>query len=176
MLRQFLVSALCAFQIAAGQAYIYTQHTCTVPASGTNLTDDAPAIRAAFKECGHRGRIVFSPTTYFINSVLDIRDLDDVDIDIQGELLVWQRYRTVQDPADNSHSGVLIFNTGSMRLFPWDIKTSQQHSYSAATMYASMAMATEPSTATATIGISLSRNRVIHQTFPAARIKSPSTP
>lgn len=62
--------------------------TCTIKASGTNRTDDAPAIRAAFKECGHRGMIVFEPTTYYVNSVLNITDLEDVDIDIQGELLV----------------------------------------------------------------------------------------
>src|SRR5689334_7931508 len=62
--------------------------TCTVAASGTNKTDDAPAIRSAFSECGLGGKVVFQPTTYYINSVLNITGLDDVDIDINGKLLV----------------------------------------------------------------------------------------
>lgn len=62
--------------------------TCTVKASGTNATDDAPAIISAFNECGHGGDIVFKATTYYINSALNISGLEDVDIDIQGKLLV----------------------------------------------------------------------------------------
>ncbi|KAL6709796.1 hypothetical protein ACN47E_000581 [Coniothyrium glycines] len=61
--------------------------TCTVKPSGTNTTDDAPAIRSAFIECRQHGRIVFEPSTYYINSVLDIQNLHDVDIDFNGELL-----------------------------------------------------------------------------------------
>ncbi|KAJ4298925.1 hypothetical protein N0V90_004168 [Kalmusia sp. IMI 367209] len=61
--------------------------TCTVAASGTNKTDDAPAIRSAFLECGRGGKIVFKSTTYYVNSVLNISGLDDVDVDIQGKLL-----------------------------------------------------------------------------------------
>ena len=62
--------------------------TCTVKASGTNATDDAPAILEAFHKCGRGGRVVFKPTTYYVNSVLNITWLEDVDIDIQGTLLV----------------------------------------------------------------------------------------
>ncbi|KAF2800376.1 glycoside hydrolase family 28 protein [Melanomma pulvis-pyrius CBS 109.77] len=61
--------------------------TCTVKASGTNKTDDAPAIRSAFSECSRQARIVFNPTTYYVNSVLNITGLEDVEIDIQGTLL-----------------------------------------------------------------------------------------
>lgn len=86
MLLKCLLLALYAFGATANQTE--RVDTCTIPASGTNLTDDAPAIRAAFEECKKHARIVFSSTTYFINSELDIRDLEDVDIDIQGELLV----------------------------------------------------------------------------------------
>ncbi|KAF2124060.1 glycoside hydrolase family 28 protein [Dothidotthia symphoricarpi CBS 119687] len=60
---------------------------CTVKASGTYQTDDAPAIRAAFEECGQHGKVVFNPTTYYVNSVMRVSGLNDVDIDIQGELL-----------------------------------------------------------------------------------------
>src|ERR1700733_14485449 len=62
--------------------------TCVVKGSGTNSTDDAPAIIKAFKKCGHNGRVVFQPTTYYVNSVMNITWLDDVEIDLQGTLLV----------------------------------------------------------------------------------------
>lgn len=63
--------------------------TCVVDASGTNSTDDAPAILAAFDECGHGGTITFSAdTTYYVNSVMNVSGLQDAVIDIQGELLV----------------------------------------------------------------------------------------
>ncbi|KAK6971875.1 galacturan 1,4-alpha-galacturonidase B [Favolaschia claudopus] len=63
------------------------KETCVIKASGTNATDDGPVIREAFQNCGHHGRVVFEATTYYVNSVLDIRDLEDVDIDIYGKLL-----------------------------------------------------------------------------------------
>lgn len=62
--------------------------TCTVEASGTNATDDAPAILDAFKTCGRRGKVIFEPTTYYVNSVMNVTWLDDVEIDLQGTLLV----------------------------------------------------------------------------------------
>lgn len=85
-IERLLPVALFALQSSA----IPTQgrKTCTIKASGTNKTDDAPAIRAAFKQCGRHGMVIFEPTTYFVNSVLNITDLEDVDIDVQGELLV----------------------------------------------------------------------------------------
>ncbi|KAI1308024.1 galacturan 1,4-alpha-galacturonidase B [Xylaria venustula] len=61
--------------------------TCFVDAGGSNVTDDAPAIITAFKDCGHQGRVVFQPTTYYINSVMNITWLDDVEVDWQGKLL-----------------------------------------------------------------------------------------
>ncbi|KAL2854591.1 pectin lyase fold/virulence factor [Aspergillus pseudodeflectus] len=64
-----------------------SRKTCVVPASGTNTTDDAPAIIRAFKRCGRRGKVVFKPTTYHVNSVMDIRWLEDVEIDFRGNLL-----------------------------------------------------------------------------------------
>ncbi|KAF1850260.1 glycoside hydrolase family 28 protein [Cucurbitaria berberidis CBS 394.84] len=61
--------------------------TCTIKASGTNKTDDAPAILTAFKECRKHGKIIFEPKTYYVNSALNISGLEDVEIDIQGQLL-----------------------------------------------------------------------------------------
>ncbi|KAL4925422.1 pectin lyase fold/virulence factor [Aspergillus undulatus] len=66
---------------------ISPQKTCIVPASGTNETDDAPAIISAFKRCGRGGRVVFEPTTYYVNSVMNTSWLDDVDIELHGNLL-----------------------------------------------------------------------------------------
>ncbi|KAE8395750.1 pectin lyase fold/virulence factor [Aspergillus alliaceus] len=63
------------------------RETCVVPAGGSNATDDAPAIIQAFKECGHGGKVVFKPTTYYVNTVMNISWLEDVDIDIGGTLL-----------------------------------------------------------------------------------------
>lgn len=83
---QLLPVALLALQSSA--SLTQGRKTCTVKANGTNKTDDAPAIKAAFKECGRHGKVVFEPTIYFVNSVLNITDLEDVDIDVQGELLV----------------------------------------------------------------------------------------
>ncbi|KAL2809054.1 pectin lyase fold/virulence factor [Aspergillus granulosus] len=65
----------------------FKKKTCVIPASGTNATDDAPAIIHAFKRCGRRGKVVFKPTTYYVNSVMDIQWLEDVEIDIRGNLL-----------------------------------------------------------------------------------------
>lgn len=87
-LRQILSIALLTLPGYASS--MRSRKTCAVKASGTNETDDAPAIRAAFRECGRHGKIVFKPTTYYVNSVLNITGLEDVDIDIQGELLVSQ--------------------------------------------------------------------------------------
>ncbi|KAJ4393820.1 hypothetical protein N0V93_003035 [Gnomoniopsis smithogilvyi] len=61
---------------------------CVVPASGTNATDDAPAIVQAFEDCGQGGTITFSAdTTYYVNSVMNVTAQDAV-INIQGTL-VW---------------------------------------------------------------------------------------
>lgn len=61
---------------------------CEVPASGTNETDDAPAIRSAFSDCNRGGKVVFSAPTYYVNSVLNITGLENIEVDIQGKLLV----------------------------------------------------------------------------------------
>ncbi|KAF5519098.1 Alpha-L-rhamnosidase rgxB [Colletotrichum aenigma] len=67
--------------------------TCTVKASGTNATDDAPAILDAFKTCGRRGKVIFEPTTYYVNSVMNVTWLDDVEIDLQGTLLPGRNFQ-----------------------------------------------------------------------------------
>ena len=61
---------------------------CVVKSSGITNTDDAPAVREAFKRCSHGGHVVFEDATYNINSPLNIRGLEDVKVDIYGTLLV----------------------------------------------------------------------------------------
>ena len=65
-----------------------TRKTCTVEASGTNATDDAPAIISAFQECGQGGKVVFENTTYYVNSIMNTTGLNDVEVDLKGTLLV----------------------------------------------------------------------------------------
>ncbi|KAL4966725.1 pectin lyase fold/virulence factor [Aspergillus stella-maris] len=80
-----LVTLIALACTAAGR--VPSPKTCVIPASGSNTTDDAPAILSAFKQCGKHGHIIFEPTTYYVNSVLNTTWLEDVDIDIQGTLL-----------------------------------------------------------------------------------------
>ena len=103
------------------------QQTCVVEASGTNKTDDAPAIREAFERCGHGGKVVFKPTTYYVNSVLDISGLKDVDVDLQGKLLVSYRMNCTQlkflgSPSSSgvriSHTGLIILSRSATRTNP----------------------------------------------------------
>jgi galacturan 1,4-alpha-galacturonidase len=62
--------------------------TCVVKPGGNSSVDDAPAILEAFETCGHDGRVTFLNTTYHINSVMTTVGLKNVDVDLQGTLLV----------------------------------------------------------------------------------------
>lgn len=86
-----LVSLLLASSLSTASYFDAEQHrkTCEIKSGGTNATDDAPAIIEAFEECGRGGVVRFLPnTTYYVNSIMNISWLDDVDIDVQGTLLV----------------------------------------------------------------------------------------
>ena len=130
------VFILAAFVACAATSPAKGRKTCTVKASGTNQTDDAPAIRSAFKECGRYGRVVFQPATYYINSVLNISDLEDVDIDVQGKLLV--RHMNTEPlnarSTNRLHSGALTLPIGSIILYLLATKTSPPPSFWAAIM------------------------------------------
>lgn len=60
---------------------------CVIPANGDG-SDDAPAILDAFHQCRSKGRIIFSNTTYHINSVMKTTALNDTEVQIHGTLLV----------------------------------------------------------------------------------------
>jgi galacturan 1,4-alpha-galacturonidase len=65
------------------------QWTCTVESGNSSLVDDAPAIVAAFAECNlHKGKVILTNTTYYINSVMNITGLKSVDLDILGTMIV----------------------------------------------------------------------------------------
>ncbi|KAJ5642881.1 uncharacterized protein N7484_005388 [Penicillium longicatenatum] len=60
---------------------------CTVPAAGSTSIDDTPAILDAFSKCGRGGKIIFTNTTYHIQSVMNTTGLQDCEVDLQGTLL-----------------------------------------------------------------------------------------
>lgn len=61
---------------------------CEVKPGGSSEIDDVPAILDALTTCGSGGRVTFTNHTYYINSVMNTTWLDDVEIDLQGTLLV----------------------------------------------------------------------------------------
>ena len=56
-----------------------------------NGGDDAPAIVAAFSECGYGGKVIFGNHTYHVNSVMHITGLRDCEVELWGTLLVSQK-------------------------------------------------------------------------------------
>lgn len=98
LLSSFLVLPLVFVTVAEASLNIFSRAAkpkprkqCVVKASNSSEIDDAPAIIKAFKECNkHKGRVVFTNTTYYVNSVMNTTNLKDVAIDIKGTLLVSQ--------------------------------------------------------------------------------------
>lgn len=90
MLSALTPAVFCALQFLSHTVEAAQPHhkVCQVEASGTNATDDTPAILEAFEQCGKHGKIVFEDTTYYVNSIMNVTGLEDVDIDIHGTLLV----------------------------------------------------------------------------------------
>lgn len=71
--------------LAAAQIW---NKTCVIPAAGDG-TDDAPAIRQAFQDCGQDALVVFQENTvYDIQTVLQLHNLSNVQVDLKGTLLV----------------------------------------------------------------------------------------
>jgi galacturan 1,4-alpha-galacturonidase len=60
---------------------------CTIHAS-PNMSDDAPAILQAFALCGKDASIIFDPSTFHIESVMNTTGLQNVHVDLPGTLLV----------------------------------------------------------------------------------------
>lgn len=87
--------------------------TCVVPAGNSTAVDDVPAILDALTTCGNGGRVSFSNTTYHINSVMNTTWLDDVEIDLQGTLLVGHFAPYPRASLNYPHSGAQTSATGS---------------------------------------------------------------
>jgi hypothetical protein len=133
------------------------RRTCIIPATGKNTGDDAPAIIDAFKQCGYGGRVIFQPTTYYINTVMNISWLEDVEIDIYGTLevssyinipVIFCKFNCNFIFKPNSPlilrdlvSGVSILTIGLNTPYRSASKTTPLHSLSAVTMFVSMATA-----------------------------------
>lgn len=64
------------------------EKTCIVKAGGNASIDDAPAIISAFSKCGQNGKVIFSNTTYHVNTVMNTTGLKNCQVDLQGTLLV----------------------------------------------------------------------------------------
>lgn len=84
----FLAGQAVGVAVEAVLAASGAERTCTVVAGGSEDIDDAPAIIEAFDDCGQNGNVVFSNTTYHINSVMNTTGLKDCRVDIYGTLLV----------------------------------------------------------------------------------------
>jgi hypothetical protein len=103
MLAPSLYSGLAVVAAILGVGDASPIRSCTVKSGGSNATDDAPAILEAFRACGKGGRVVFEPTTYYVNSVMNVSWLEDVDIDVYGTLLVsWLYHFCISHPSSNT--------------------------------------------------------------------------
>lgn len=110
---------------------------CEVKPGGSSEIDDVPAIVDALTTCGSGGRVIFSNNTYHINSVMNTIWLDDVEIDLQGTLLVNKLPRyvilvsclflTMDSGAPTSPTGLTTPSPSATRINPlpgsWVAKT-----------------------------------------------------
>src|SRR5438876_8599095 len=76
---------LCAC-LASSIAHNSSKHICVVQPSLTG-GDDAPAIIAAFRNCGQDGNVIFTNHTYPINSVMNTTGLSNCHIELHGHFL-----------------------------------------------------------------------------------------
>lgn len=84
-LSRFIQILLASASLAAGQNW---NKTCIITASN-NGSDDSPAIKQAFKDCGKNSNIVFQENaTYNIQTTLQLHNLSNVQVDLRGTLLV----------------------------------------------------------------------------------------
>ncbi|PYI02024.1 endo-xylogalacturonan hydrolase A [Aspergillus sclerotiicarbonarius CBS 121057] len=68
-------------------ATLHPRAVCTPTAGGDSSTDDVPAITEALSSCGDGGTIVFPEgSTYYLNSVLDLGNCSNCDIQVEGLL------------------------------------------------------------------------------------------
>lgn len=80
-----LLLALLLSSVPSDADVVKDGSTCTVTplASG----DDANQIISAFQQCGRDASIVFQPGTYHVGKVMDMEDLRNVDVSLQGTFI-----------------------------------------------------------------------------------------
>ncbi|KAF2101749.1 glycoside hydrolase family 28 protein [Rhizodiscina lignyota] len=81
------ILAVLFFSIFSSSIAASGGRTCVIPAAGDG-SDDSPAIREAFRECGNGGHIVFQEDkTYSIETMLQLHNLSSVQVDILGTIM-----------------------------------------------------------------------------------------
>lgn len=80
-----------------------TRKECVVQPGGSNGTDDGVAIRQAFRDCGHGGKVVFLNETYYVSSIMNTSGLEDCDIELHGTLLVSRTFIHNTQPPFTTH-------------------------------------------------------------------------
>ncbi|KAI2473885.1 glycoside hydrolase family 28 protein [Annulohypoxylon bovei var. microspora] len=85
-----LLPAFLALAGSASAALNVTGSTCTVTplTDGVNgqEPDDTPQILDAFKQCGQNGKVILTEGMFHIGQVMDLKDLQNVDVEIHGTL------------------------------------------------------------------------------------------
>ncbi|KAI0381790.1 glycoside hydrolase family 28 protein [Hypomontagnella monticulosa] len=89
-MKSALLSAVLALAGSASAALNVTGSTCTVTPLTTGVNgkepDDTPQILDAFKQCGTNGKVVLSEGMFHIGQVMDLKNLNNVDLEIHGTL------------------------------------------------------------------------------------------
>ncbi|KAE8355446.1 putative endo-xylogalacturonan hydrolase A [Aspergillus coremiiformis] len=88
LLSVFALSSVVSGRVAIiPDATIRPRAVCTPTAGGSASTDDVPAIQQAIASCGNGGTIVIpAGSTYYLNSVLDLKGCSNCDFQVEGLL------------------------------------------------------------------------------------------
>nr|XP_019000834.1 uncharacterized protein I203_06476 [Kwoniella mangroviensis CBS 8507]OCF64295.1 hypothetical protein I203_06476 [Kwoniella mangroviensis CBS 8507] len=79
--------------------------TCTIQTSGSNSTDDSPAFRDAAKQCANGGTLLFQEgADYYFNTPVNAT-LNNVDIQLKGNIHLPQNITYVQGIVNGSTGG-----------------------------------------------------------------------
>jgi hypothetical protein len=80
-----LLNAVCCLTLE--RPTLQSPKRCAV-ARSSDGSDDTPSIIQAFKDCEHDGIVIFDNGTYHVNSVMNITNLRNVRVELNGKLLV----------------------------------------------------------------------------------------
>lgn len=83
--------ALLGLRVVRASSVSKSGSVCTVHAS-PDTSDDAPGIIRAFQLCNKDASVIFDPSTFHIESVMNTTGLENVFVDLPGTLLVSNQY------------------------------------------------------------------------------------